>query len=540
MVESRGGGPDRASHDYEELGLWTSFRAGWLTEQAAHRWPTREYALFEGRRVSFGELAQWVDNGAQDLVRNGIGAGDRILVQAPNRLEVAVLQLAAWRIGAVLVPVVPIYREHELRYILANCRPSAVVTSEVFGTRCPRAELDELLEEIGLQPKVKYLLGGSSPGWSPVPTSAPSTKPRVELPAPASADACCTILYTSGTTSSPKGAQQSARAILSNAQSMRSLCGFGAKDVLVTGAPLSHLSGFIAACVLPLIVGCRVVLLAAWKPDEAVRLIEEEGGTFSLGAPVFLQDLVERYEAQGAGAHRLSMYMAGGSPTPPSLVKRGEAVGIRVLRGYGMTEACGPVSMSPLESDLERRCHFEGQVALGSEIEAVDEERNPLTPGETGELRVRSPQLMLGYLDAAETKAAVDDDGWFYTGDVGSVDGEGWVTLSGRMKDIINRGGEKFSAKDIEAAIISHESVASAAVVGVPHERLGEAVCAFVTLRTGATWVGEQPLINHLHDLRLAKPKVPVEWHVVDVLPMTASGKIQKHLLLEGRNHADS
>ncbi len=524
---------------YEVLGLWTGSAVGWLTELAGRRWPAREFALFEGRRVSFGELARWVDKTAQDLVSRGIEPRDRILVQASNRLEVAVLQLASWRIGAVVVPVVPIYREHEMRHILAECRPAAVATSARFGSRRPRAEFDSLLDEVGLHPKAKYLLDGASPGWVSIPDSSPSSQEPIPLSDPAGPAECCTILYTSGTTSAPKGAMQSGRAILSNANSMRLVCGFGRDDVLVTGAPLSHLSGFIAACVLPLIVGCRVVLLPAWKPDEAVLLIEEECGTFSLGAPVFLQDIVERYEAQTHPAHRLSMYMAGGAPTSPNLVQRGEALGIRVLRGYGMTEACGPVSMSPLESDVERRQHFEGQVVLGSEVEAVDAQRAPLPPGEIGELRVRSPQLMLGYLQARQTDASMDAEGWFYTGDVGSVDAEGWVMLAGRIKDIINRGGEKFSAKDIEAAIMSHEVVAAAAVVGVPHERLGEAVCAFVTLRSGCEWVGEQTLIEHLHAMRLAKPKIPVEWHVLDEIPMTASGKVQKHLLLDARNHSN-
>ena len=517
---------------YEALGLWTNTAAGWLCESAGRRWPTREYALFEGRRVTFGELARWVDNTAQDLVSRGVHSGDRILIQAANRLEVAVLQLAAWRIGAVLVPVVPIYREHEMRYILGDCRPAVVATSAEFGTRRPPEEFDGLLEEIGLRPKAKYLFDGLAQGWVSIPDSSPPSARPIPLPAPAGPADCCTILYTSGTTSSPKGAEQSARAILANANSMRLLCGFGARDVLVTGAPLSHLSGFIAACVLPLVIGCRVVLLPAWKPDQAVRLIEEEHGTFSLGAPVFLQDIVERYEAQIKPSHRLSVYMAGGAPTSPDLVTRAEAVGIRVLRGYGMTEACGPVAMSPLESTVERRRHFEGQVVLGSEIEAVDDKRIPLPRGETGELRVRSPQLMLGYLQDEQTAACMDAEGWFYTGDVGSVDSEGWVTLAGRIKDIINRGGEKFSATDIEAAITSHPTVAGAAVVGVPHERLGEAVCAFITLRPGCEWVGEQALIDHLHRLRLAKPKIPVEWHVLEALPMTASGKVQKHLLV--------
>jgi acyl-CoA synthetase (AMP-forming)/AMP-acid ligase II len=527
--------PEGFRPGYEEEGLWTQEAVGWLTSSAGRRWSTREYALFEGHRMTFADLAAWVDRVAQDFVARGVRPGDRILAFAPNCLEVAAFQLAAWRIGAIVVPVVPIYREHEMRFILDDCRPTVVLTTSALGDRRPGRELDELSAELGLDLAAKYLIGGDAEGWCAVPTadSAPGTV--VDLPDPSPADECCTILYTSGTTSAPKGARLSGRAILSNARTMRLLCGFGTGDVIVTGAPLSHLSGFIAACVLPLTSGCRIVLLRAWKPDEGVRLIDEEKGTFSLGAPVFLQDMVERYEADGAAAYRLDAYMSGGAPTPPALVQRAEAVGITVLRGYGMTETCGPISMSPLESSVQRRSVHEGQVVIGTELEAVDEDRRPLPAGEIGELRVRSPQSMLGYTDDAITASQMDADGWFYTGDVGSVDAEGWVTVAGRIKDIINRGGEKFSAKDIEAAICAHDEIAAAAVVGVPHERMGEAVCAFITLRDAGRWSGQEALIAHLHDLRLAKQKVPVEWHVVDVLPMTASGKVQKHKLVELR-----
>jgi acyl-CoA synthetase (AMP-forming)/AMP-acid ligase II len=165
-------------------------------------------------------------------------------------------------------------------------------------------------------------------------------------------------------------------------------------------------------------------------------------------------------------------------------------------------------------------------------MEAVGDDRKPLPPGVHGELRIRSPQLLIGYTDPRATAAQIDADGWFYTGDVGTVDEQGWLTISGRVKDIINRAGEKFSARDIENAIASHPTVDQAAVVGLPDDRLGEIVGAFVTLREPREWHGPHELVDHLNQLKFAKQKIPVEWHVLDALPQSVSGKLKKQELL--------
>ncbi|MGH2725672.1 MAG: AMP-binding enzyme, partial [Actinomycetota bacterium] len=177
--------------------------------------------------------------------------------------------------------------------------------------------------------------------------------------------------------------------------------------------------------------------------------------------------------------------------------------------------------------------HTDGHRAEAVEVEAVDEDRRPLPTGAEGELRVRGPERMLGYVDAALSAEVVDGGGWFYTGDLGAVDDAGYVTITGRRKDIINRGGEKFSAQDIESAIAGHPAVGGVAVAGVPDERLGERVAAFVTLREGASWPGRTSLLAHLEEQRLAKQKFPVEWRVLEELPRTMSGKLQKNKLLD-------
>jgi acyl-CoA synthetase (AMP-forming)/AMP-acid ligase II len=188
-------------------------------------------------------------------------------------------------------------------------------------------------------------------------------------------------------------------------------------------------------------------------------------------------------------------------------------------------------AIAAAEDPLARRREWDGRLLRGMEIQAVDDDRRLVPPGTAGELRIRGPQLLTGYTDAALSAAQLDEDGWFYPGDVGCVDAEGWVRMTGRSKDIVNRGGEKFSTMDIELALASHPDVEAVAVAAVPDDRLGEAVGAWLVLRPGTTWRGPEPLITHLESAKVAKQKIPTRWHVVAAIPRSVTGKIQKHKL---------
>ena len=443
------------------------------------------------------------------------------------------LHLAGWRIGVCCVPVVPIYREHEMAHILRDAAPTAVAFSTQVGSRELAAEMADLLDQLDLAPRLRMALGGEVDGWSRL-AAEPARDAVVSddgLPEPADPDQPCLLLYTSGTTAAPKGALHSSTTLLAEAATLGTTMGFSFRDVFIMGAPITHIAGLLLTAIVPPSFGARSVLLPAWDPDEAVRLADEEGGTFSCGATVFLQAFVDRYELDVDGRlHRLGAFMCGGSSVPPSLIERADAVGIRAFRSWGMTEVPTIGLIGP-DASLEQRATTDGRAAGGSEVQAVGDDGLPLPPGEVGELRVRAPEQMLGYTDPARHREAVDELGWFRTGDVGSVDEDGWVTMSGRIKDIINRGGEKFSAQDIEQAIAAHPCVASAAVVGVPDDRLGEKVVAFVTVR--GDWPGDDAMAGYLEQRRLARQKIPVAWRVLPELPMTLSGKIQKNRLLD-------
>lgn len=519
---------------YRQRGLHTDERIGWVLTRAVDRWPNREALIFEGRRLTYRDLWRWVTAVAHDLVANGVRPGDAILWQLPNSLEGVVLHMAGWRIGAVCVPVVPLYREHEMAYIIGQVHPRVVAFSARLGDRRPAEEMQALMTGVGVAPALRLAVGGELDGWRGVRAFP---EPDVEvtdigLPDPAPADAHCLTLYTSGTTSNPKGAMHASQSLIAEAATWRDAYGFSGRDVFLMGAPITHIAGLLVAMILPPFVGARSALLPAWDPDKAVALAERERATFCAGATVFLQGFIERYEQGAAPTHRLSVFMCGGAAVPPSVIERADAVGIKAFRCWGMTEAPTTTLGRP-DDPLELRANRDGKASEGTEIQTVDDDRKPQPPGTLGELRVRSPEQMLGYSDREVHAAQVDDEGWFYTGDVGVVDEGGWVVMTGRIKDIINRGGEKFSAQDIEYAIANHPAVEAVAVTGVPDERLGERVAAFVTLREGASWPGRQSLLGHLEAQRFAKQKFPVEWRVVGELPRTMSGKLQKNKLLE-------
>lgn len=529
------GTPPAIEERYRSLGLRTDERIGWTLSRAADRWPGRTALVCEDSRLTYLELWRWVTATARALHEGGLRPGDRLLWQLPNSVEAVVLHMAAWRIGALCIPVVPAYREHEMGQILADARPDAVAFATEFGSRRPVAEMETLLAETGQAPRLRVAVGAAHPGWSalPPPPAAGEQVDDAGLPGPAPAAEPCLILYTSGTTARPKGAVHNSESLLSEVGTLRTAMGFGIDDVSITGAPITHVAGLLLTALLPPACGARAVLLTRWDAAEAAAQSTRERATFSCGPTVFLQGFVEQYEQDpDAHPHRLRTFMCGGAAISPALIERADAAGIRAFRSWGMSEAPTIGLVNPDDS-LERRAATDGRLSEGCEVQAVGEGRVPLPPGEMGELRIRCPEQMLGYTDPALNAEQVDADGWFYTGDVGRVDEAGWVTMTGRLKDVINRGGEKFSAQDIEHAISSHPAVGAVAVAGLPDERWGERVAAFVVLRPGEAWPGRDALLGHLEAQRLARQKFPVVWRVLAELPMTMSGKVQKNRLVE-------
>ena len=333
------------------------------------------------------------------------------------------------------------------------------------------------------------------------------------------------VQFTSGTTARPKAVLWTHANGLWGAMVNARHFQIRPDDVALINAPLFHTASLAWQVLGSIWVGASVVVQPRFSASRFWTVVVENGCTWATIGPFAAKALRGHPAPTG---HSLRFNMCG-----VSLATSSHLFGIRSFGAYGMTETAGVCAIASAEDSLERRREWDGRVFPGMEIEAVDENRRLVPPGELGEVRLRSPQQLLGYTDPAINAAQIDEDGWFYPGDVGRVDEEGWVQLSGRTKDIVNRGGEKFSTADIETAIAAHSEVERTAVTAVHDERFGEGVGAWIVLRGGSSLHDAEPLLAHLEDRRLAKQKLPVEWHVVEEIPVSATGKVQKHLLHE-------
>ena len=523
--------PPELVRAWRDSGRLTGERIGWCLDRAADQWPARGAVVAAGTTHSFADLRARANAVAQAFLASGVGRGDIVTWILPNGVDAIAVAAAVWRIGGVNNPVVPIYRERELSFVLDQLRPAAVVTSssEHRGRR-HADEFDDVLASLDHRPAAR-LVSGTVSGWQSIHDLSPVSRlPAAVEPAPA--DDPCLVLYTSGTTAAPKGAVHSSATLLQEVRSMQREWALTWRDVMFMASPVTHITGLLQGLLVPTAVGASSVLVDRWDPEESIDRIEAEGATYMAGATPFLQGVVEQYGRRGVARPALRQFTCGGSAVPPHLVEEADALGIAAHRAWGMTEF--PTTTLAGENDpLERRAHTDGHRAEAVEVEAVDEDRRPLPTGAEGELRVRGPERMLGYVDAALSAEVVDDAGWFYTGDLGAVDDAGYVTITGRRKDIINRGGEKFSAREIEDLLARHPEVAEVAVVGVPGGRLGERVCAAIVARDRHATADPGELRSFLEAQRIARQKIPEDFLVVDELPRTPAGKVQKFLLVE-------
>jgi acyl-CoA synthetase len=475
-------------------------------------------------RHTFGQLRLRSLALAAALHDGGVRRGDRVLIQLPNGVELISAILGCWRLGAIAVPVLPLFRVSETVAALRQSTPSAVIAAaDLAGTRSPAAEVDEALDVASLRPLVRLIVGAHRAGWSVFP--GPNASTAATFAGFTDPGACALILFTSGTTAAPKGVRHDSRSLLAEMNSYRRGAALTHADVVFNPAPIPHIGALVISTLVPWCVGTPVVVLSRWDPARAVAVIEREKVTFAVGAPVFLDELVQRYEKPDYRGHRVRRFQTGAAPTPPTLLARADNAGVAAWRAWGMTEAPS-ISYGTASDPLERRANSDGRVESGSEVVAVDDAGTVLPPGSEGELLLRSPKQMMGYIE--DVSGAIRGDGWLTTGDIGIVDADGWVKVTGRIKDIINRGGEKFSAHEIENALCEHPAIAAAAVLGVPEPRLGEQVVAFVTTRAGHTFPGFADLIDGLRARRIAPQKYPVAIAAIDVMPTTATGKVKK------------
>ncbi|MBO0729409.1 MAG: AMP-binding protein [Acidimicrobiaceae bacterium] len=507
--------PEELRAGYRSAGLQTDISLPGLMRRNVYEFQAAPSVIDGERTFTWGEFLDVAFRFAGFLEGHGIGPGDVVVWQLPNWWEALAVACGVWAAGAVSAPVVPTYRERELRRVVETVRPRCVVVAERFRN----TDHVELMEEALAGDPVRVVVRGARPGWTSweqAVRSAPAPARPVDPGAPSM------VGFTSGTTSGSKAVVMSTEGLLAVPLRHVRAVPYTWKDRGYMPAPVSHVTGLMMALLIPLVSGCSVVLAERWDAGQAVDDIRAHGVTYTAGAQVFLQELVAATEAAGLEALPLSCgFNGGGSTIPADLARRAESLRMNPRRAYGMTE-CPTVSACSTFDPPEVRLLTDGRILPGCEVRVEPD----------GEFVVRGPQRALGYVDPADTAEAFDSDGWFRTGDLGKVDREGCLTVTGRTKDIINRGGEKLSAREIEEAIARHPGVRDVAVVSAPHPRLGEEPAAFVVLFNGSG-LDEEQLSRFVRAEGMAAYKVPRRWVCVDDLPRTPSGKVKKYELAE-------
>lgn len=473
---------------------------------------------------------------AERLRREGIGKGDVISFQLPNWHETMAINLAAAMLGAVCNPIVAIYRDVEVGFILKQSRAKVFFIPDIFRSMDYLAMLRRLRPGL---PDLRHVilvrateLDGESryEDWVATPlaegTDALAETGRVDP------DTVKLLLYTSGTTGEPKGVLHSHNTIRAEIDAVAAFWALTEGDTILMPSPVTHITGYLYALELCLVHGVKVVFMDRWEAARGARLALEHEVTFSLGSTPFLVELVAEVERAGIALPKLRLYASGGAPVPPEAIKRAERVLPNCVsyRVYGATEAPS-VSLGVRAGDPKEKGAATDGFVFNHDVRIIDSVTGvPVPAGVEGEITTRGPEVMLGYTSAAFTAAAFDADGYFATGDLGILDADGYITITGRKKDLIIRGGENLSPKEIEDILHRHPAVLEAAVVGMPHERMGETPCAYVVARPGNMF-DFKAMRDFLEGAQLARQKIPECLIVVPELPKTASGKVLKHVL---------
>lgn len=464
---------------------------------------------------------------AHGLRRLGVGPGDVVAFQIPNWAEAAETFYGVTALGATLVPIVHFYGPKELRYILDESRARVLVTADRFGRMDYLAGLEDLRPGL---PTLEHVIVVRTDATTPIPSGAHAFEALagadpIEGPVAVDPDWPAVVGYTSGTTAAPKGVVHTHRSLVFEVgQLARNM---PARDrASLVGAPVAHAIGMLGGLLLPLYHGRDVHLTDAWEPELVLRAMLEADVGSGTGATYFLTSLLDSPSFTPEHAKRMEWVGLGGSPVPEAVGERAAALGIFLTRNYGSTEHPSTTG-SKLGDPAEKRHRTDGRALPGVELRLVDPEGRDVGEGSPGEIWSRGPDLCAGYTNAALNEA-FDAEGWYRTGDVGVLDGDGFLTITDRLKDIIIRGGENVSAAEVEDLLQRVPGVAEVAVVAAPDARLGEHGCAILRLREGAAAPDLASLRRHLEAAGLARQKWPEELRVVDDFPRTPSGKIIK------------
>ncbi|MCX1639187.1 medium-chain fatty-acid--CoA ligase [Escherichia coli] len=517
---------------YRQQGLWGDASLADYWQQTARAMPDKIAVVDNhGATYTYSALDHAASCLANWMLAKGIESGDRIAFQLPGWCEFTVIYLACLKIGAVSVPLLPSWREAELVWVLNKCQAKMFFAPTLFKQTRP---VDLILPLQNQLPQLQQIVGVDklAPATSSLSLSqilADNTPLTTAITV--HGDELAAVLFTSGTEGLPKGVMLTHNNILASERAYCARLNLTWQDVFMMPAPLGHATGFLHGVTALFLIGARSVLLDIFTPAACLALLEQQRCTCMLGATPFVYDLLNLLEKQPADLSALRFFLCGGTTIPKKVARECQQRGIKLLSVYGSTES-SPHAVVNLDDPLSRFMHTDGYAAAGVEIKVVDNARKTLPPGCEGEEASRGPNVFMGYFDEPElTARALDEEGWYYSGDLCRMDEAGYIKITGRKKDIIVRGGENISSREVEDILLQHPKIHDACVVAMPDERLGERSCAYVVLKAPHHSLSLEDVVAFFSRKRVAKYKYPEHIVVIEKLPRTASGKIQKFLL---------
>jgi acyl-CoA synthetase (AMP-forming)/AMP-acid ligase II len=515
--------PDGRS--WYELGCYSSLTLDCRLEAAAAKWLDAPMVFLSEQRpatTSVGALLRDSRTVADALTALGLRAGGRIAIQVPNWREAYLLYLGALRVGVTFVPILPAYADAEIRFILADSGARVLFSAARFGRRDYTAAA-MTLKKNGLVDEIIFVDDALAPdgalNWAGFMDSAAGSAPTTAR----DPDDVCAIFYTSGSTSRPKGVRHTHNTL--GFEFGSNFFNDTTPSLGLNSLPLAHMGGILVAFT-PFITGGGDFIIDVWNPDLAAQLVSKHRIVRHTATPFHLTQLIDSAERLHLDISSIKTHSIGGTAVPPAIVRRAAAHGIICCRCYGSTEHPTISQIFP-EDPPELRETTEGRLLDRASVRIVDDQGRDLPCGESGEILSSGPELFVGYTDASLNEEAFVDGRWFRTGDIGVLDARQYLAITGREKDIIIRGGENISAREVEEVVAAHASVADAAAVAAPDALYGERVCAFVTLREGAV-LSLEDLAGHFASSGFAKLKTPERLIVIEALPRTSVGKVNK------------
>lgn len=527
---------EKLRQQYIEKGFWTHETLLDRFYRTVDRFGDREYVVDDrGNRYTYRQMDEASSVLAAYLREAGVRPRDVVSFQIPVWSEFVLIAVACMKAGAVMHPIGLSHEEADLVYGMNKTGSSLYFGVTFFKNKDYEDRILSVRDQIPTLRQV-VLLDSTRPAKSGCITLAEIMRTRKPLPRELTGGMdgfdVALVLCTSGTTGGNKGVMLTHNNIIFSEETFNRELGLDENDIMFMPAPLHHATGFHHGVIAPMLMGAKLVLEEKFTCQGAIDLMNREKCTYSMGATPFIYDILRHMEEQGGSLPHLKFYLCGGAPVPGYMVRKADTYGIRLCEVYGSTESVPHVFVRPDEAlDLDGRTS--GRAMSGVEVRVVDENGLDVPPGVTGEEISRGPNVFVGYLkDPEATDRALTDEGWFYSGDLCVGDGKGNIHIVGRKKDMIVRGGENLNSNEIDNDIEGCPGVRDHAIVGMPDERMGERICAFVVTEPGVT-VTLEDMIRYMKETHVQKRYWPERVEMTDKIPRTASGKVKKYLLLE-------